>query len=128
MSEQPPEKLVSLLEGLRLASRGQFLSVSRHVNRLAKDLPRFESVWIDSLAQARILTPYQAGELNAGRGPGLAIGPFLLEQPLETSGWSQSFRAKDPETQQIVRLTRAKCTPALVEQRTADLQKLVEKA
>ena len=29
-------------------------------SRLAKDLPRFDSVWIDALAQARVLTPFQA--------------------------------------------------------------------
>lgn len=127
VNEQPPEKLVSLLERLQLANRAQLLSVGRHVNRLANDLPRFESVWIDALAQARYITPYQAAELNAGRGMELAVGPFLLEQPLETSGWSQAFRAKDPQSQQLVRLTRARCSASQVEARAAALQKVVER-
>ncbi len=128
MNEQPPEKLVALLQRLQLAKRAQLLSVQRQVNRLARNLPRFESVWVDALAQARIVTPFQAAEINAGRGERLAVGPFLLEQPLETSGWSQAYRAKDTRSQRRVRLTRALCPPQRIEKRTAALQDVVKRS
>ena len=41
---------------------GQVTQMGRRVRRLARDLPQFESVWVDALAQARILTPFQAAE------------------------------------------------------------------
>jgi len=49
MSEQPPVELVAMLERLGLASAGQVARMNRRVRRLARDLPRFESVWVDAL-------------------------------------------------------------------------------
>lgn len=128
MNEQPPEQLVALLERLKLANRAQLVSVQRQVNRLANDLPRFESVWVDALAQARIITAYQAAEINAGRGMQLAVGPYLLEQPLDTSGWAEAFRARDTQSRQIVRLTRAACSSQQSEQQESNLKQVVERA
>ncbi len=76
----------------------------RRVGRLAKDLPRFDSVWIDALAQARVLTPFQAAELNAGRGGALRVGPFLLGQRLAHPCYVASYRAKNVESAEMVRL------------------------
>lgn len=56
--------------------------MGRRVRRLARDLPRFESVWVDALSQARILTPFQAAELNAGRGPSLRVGTYVILERL----------------------------------------------
>ena len=74
MPEQPPAQLVAMLERLGLANAGQVARMGRRVKRLARDLPRFESVWVDALCQARILTPFQAAEINAGRGAAAAAG------------------------------------------------------
>ena len=41
---------------------------------MAGDLPRFESVWIDALRQARLLTQFQAAEISAGHGETLRVG------------------------------------------------------
>ncbi len=128
MNEHPPDQLVALLERLKLANRVQLASVQRQVNRLANDLPRFESVWVDALAQARIITAYQAAEINAGRGMQLALGPYLLEQPLDTSGWAEAFRARDTQSRQLVRLTRAACSAQRYERHEPALQASVERA
>ena len=75
MRETPPQNLIDQLQRLELASGQQVRGMYGRVRRLARDLPLFESVWVDALAQARILTPYQAAELNAGRGDRLR-GPW----------------------------------------------------
>jgi len=52
MREQPPPPLTALLEDLGLATAGEVARVGGQVRRLARDLPRFETVWVDALAQA----------------------------------------------------------------------------
>ncbi|HWA97503.1 MAG TPA: protein kinase, partial [Pirellulales bacterium] len=96
MRDAPPPALVELVGRLGLASPAQVLAVQGRVRRLARGLPRFEQVWVDALAQARVLTPFQAGEINAGRADTLSVGPYVLAQPLEMLGWSVVYRAIDP--------------------------------
>ena len=75
------------------------------VRRLTRDLPRFESVWLDALVQARVVTRFQATEINAGRGAGLQVGPFVLCQPVGRPGYGSTHRARDIITREEVRLT-----------------------
>ncbi len=104
MREKPPPQLVALLERLGLATAGQVGRVGCRVRRLARDLPRFESVWVDALAQARILTPFQAAEINAGRGEALRIGPYVLCRRLTWPNYVNCYRARRPDTVEVVRL------------------------
>ena len=104
MPELPPVELVATLERLGLATAEQAARMGRRVGRLAKDLPRFDSVWIDALAQARVLTPFQAAELNAGRGNSLRLGPYLLCQRLAHPSYVACYRAKNVESGETVRL------------------------
>jgi len=76
----------------------------RRVRLLARDLPLFESVWIDALAQARVITPFQAAELNAGRGQRLVVGPYVLCRRLPSPGYASSFVARHTKTGRRVRL------------------------
>ena len=78
--------------------------MGRQVGRLARDLPQFESVWIDALARARILTRFQATEINAGRGERLRIGPYVLDSALGWPGYVGSYRARHIESGEWVRL------------------------
>ena len=104
MPEQPPAELTATLERLGLATAAQVAKMRRRVGRLARDLPQFESVWVDALSQARVLTPYQAAELNAGRGQSLRVGPYLLCERLAHPCYVESYRAKNVESQEPVRL------------------------
>ncbi|HXT58719.1 MAG TPA: hypothetical protein VN699_08785, partial [Pirellulales bacterium] len=105
MRELPPKELVDLLARLGLARPDQVVSVRGRVRRLGRGLPAFESVWVDALAQARLLTPFQAVEINAGRGAALEVGPYVLHQPLPAAGYARVFRAWEPKARQWARLT-----------------------
>jgi len=60
------------------------------VRRLVHDLPAFDSVWIDALVQARVLTSYQARVL-ASNDPGrLRVGPCVLLERLGGGRWSET--------------------------------------
>jgi len=104
MREPPPPQLVALLERLGLATAARVGRMSRGVHRLARGLPRFESVWIDALAQGRILTRFQAAEIRAGRGEALRIGPYVLLDRLPWPNHAASYRAREIESGRPVRL------------------------
>ena len=104
MPERPPMELVDTLESLGLATAEQVARMERRVRRLAGDLPRFESVWVDALAQARLLTPFQATELNAGRGRRLRVGDYVLCDRLPYPLYAEGYRARRVETREMSRL------------------------
>lgn len=104
MRTQPPANLVSLLARLKLATAEQIAGVARRAGRLAGDLCEFESVWVDALAQARILTPFQAAEINAGRGESLLHGPYVVTHALGGPHWADCYAARHVETGRAVRL------------------------
>jgi Protein tyrosine and serine/threonine kinase len=93
MRPPPPPDLVDLLTRLGLALPGEVRGMWGRVRRLARDLPAFESVWVDALAQARKLTPFQAVQINAGLGERLAVGPYVLAAPLPGPAYAASYRA-----------------------------------
>ena len=63
--------------------------------RLARGVPLVESVWVDALAQSRLLTPWQAAEINAGHGDGLRVGPYVLRQPLPWPYYGTACRSRE---------------------------------
>ena len=104
MRESPPAHLIALLERLGLATAGDVGRMGRRVRRLARDLPGFESVWVDALAQARVVTPFQAAEINAGRGESLRVGPYLLCGRVRWPDYAACYRARRVDSGQLVRL------------------------
>ena len=104
MRADPPAELVEKLERLQLATAADLLAVQGRVRQLANDLPLFPSVWVDALAQARKITPFQAAEINAGRGERLAIGGYLLTMPLLSVGYADYYRATDARSKRAVHL------------------------
>lgn len=61
---------------------------------MARELPAFDSVWIDALLQARKLTPFQAQLLEAGQADRLTVGPCLLVDRLGYGYSAQSYLAR----------------------------------
>lgn len=105
MREEPPQELLNLVQRLNLATEAQVRGVARQARRLAEGLPLFESVWVDALAHARLLTPFQAAEINAGRGAALQVGPYVLCQRLPSLGYAECYQARVIRTDKLVRLT-----------------------
>ena len=104
MCADPPAELVNLLERLGLASAAEVAAVERRVRKLANDLPLFPSIWVDALAQTRKLTPFQAAEINAGRGERLAVGPYVLSAPVSSLGYADCYRAIERLSRRSVHL------------------------
>ncbi len=104
MREPPPAQLIALLTRLGLATEQDFEGVEATVHRMAGDLPRFESVWIDALRQARVLTQLQAAEIHAGHGEALRVARYVLCQSVQKCGYARIYRAEDRQTRVVVRL------------------------
>jgi len=98
MPEMPSAELLTLLDRLGLATADQVQGVRRRAKALARNLPLFDSVWVDALVQADLITPYQATQINAGRGDALAAGPFVLLHPRSELGYATLFDARRIES------------------------------
>ncbi|MEA1950250.1 MAG: protein kinase [Planctomycetota bacterium] len=104
MRHTPPESLVELLGRLGLATADDFRAAAGRARRLARGLPLFESVWIDALAQAGVLTAFQAAETNARRGERLRVGPYVLDRPQGSLQYAETYAAHEVETGERVLL------------------------
>ena len=100
MNEPPSDELVRQLTELQLCHPSDLRRAGGRVRRLAYDLPSFDSVWIDSLVQLRMLTPYQAKQLEQGAAGKLRIGSFVAidelgHQPFVTTYLAQRLNRRD---------------------------------
>jgi eukaryotic-like serine/threonine-protein kinase len=91
--EPPSTTLVQLLLSLNLATARDLRACQQHIRHLVRDLPAFDSVWIDALVQGELLTPFQAKCL-AQRPDSLKLGSYLLIDRLPHDGWPVRYRAK----------------------------------
>ncbi|NUQ64869.1 MAG: protein kinase [Pirellulales bacterium] len=128
MHAEPTAELVGLLERLGLASADRVRSVRSRVAGLARDLPLFESVWVDALLQCRVLTPYQAAEINAGRGEALAIGPYVIGRRIGSAGYADWFLARHRDSGARVRLALASACAERFSERLQALGELARMA
>lgn len=97
MIEPPSEQLRETLLGLRLCTGRDLRHSRRRVRRLARDLPAFDSVWIDALLQARKLTALQAAALQAHRPESLSVGPCVVLEQLGQGLNSSTYLARHRE-------------------------------
>lgn len=93
MHEPPSEQLVRQLTELQLCRPRDLSRARGRVRRLTYDLPAFDSVWIDSLVQLRLLTPYQARQLELGQGDELRIGSLVAIDQLGRSPRGSTYLA-----------------------------------
>ncbi|MEZ6053969.1 MAG: protein kinase [Planctomycetaceae bacterium] len=84
--EPPSRQLLDLLSRYGLATPADVRRCRPQVKRLARDLPTFDSVWIDALTQARVLTPFQAKLLESDQPQRLQVGPCVLVDEWERDG------------------------------------------
>ena len=91
--EPPSPALVHLLQSLNLATAKDLRACQKHIRHLVRDLPAFDSVWIDALVQGEILTPFQAKCLTKSPDS-LKIGSYVLVDRLPHDGWPVRYRAQ----------------------------------
>ncbi len=125
MRDEPPAELIDLLSRLRLADAETVREMLGRARSLAQGLPLFPSVWIDALVQARRLTPFQAAQINAGRGPLLAIGPYVATHAPRSLGYSDCQRARSLEGDGEIELLLARTAGDRAELQVKKLTELV---
>jgi serine/threonine-protein kinase len=110
-----------------LATPRQVRAAYRHARRLAKDLALFDTVWVDALVQARALTPFQATEINEGRGENLRVGPFTLVRPLAKNASGPCYEAREIASGRAMRLT-VMPVPTAAGAALEQVERLIEKS
>ncbi|MEI8381926.1 MAG: serine/threonine-protein kinase [Planctomycetota bacterium] len=103
---EPPDELVRRLTQLKLCRPADFRRARAAVRRLSRDLPAFDSVWIDALAQLRILTPFQARELESGQADSLLIGPHVVIEELGHGPHGRTLLARNSGRRDLIVLKR----------------------
>ncbi|MDH3717870.1 MAG: protein kinase [Planctomycetota bacterium] len=126
MPDEPSGELIQLLERLKLASHSGVMAVGRRARRLARGLPVFDSVWVDALAQAAVLTPLQASEIKAGRGQNLQVGKYVLNAALDSPAYARLFQARNASSGAQVRMLLADVTTSDAPQIAKKLKTLID--
>ena len=91
--------LTDWLLRLNLCTRTDLRRAKGRVRQLARDLPAFDSVWIDALVHAKKITAFQARILESGHPEKLAVGPWVLVDQLG-HGTSATYLARLREGQE----------------------------
>jgi hypothetical protein len=91
--EPPSDLLTQRLREELLCTPSDLRRARRRVRRLARDLPAFDSVWIDALIQDGRITPYQARLLESDAAASLRIGPYILLDELGRGARSRTVLA-----------------------------------
>lgn len=89
--ESPPQRLVELLARAGVCRDRDWRAAARLTRKLVGDLPAFDSVWLDALAQLGRLTPWQVQELVAGRDP--AWNDYWRLRPVDGGGRTDCWEA-----------------------------------
>lgn len=103
--ESPTTELTKQLLALGLCTERDLRRCRARVRRLCRDLPPFDSVWLDALVQMGRLTPYQARQLAEDSPQALSVGPLVLVERLGTDGRLTRFTARRPPQRELVEVT-----------------------
>jgi len=93
----PSRELSQRLAEWRLCTPQDLQRCRGAVRKFVRDLPSFDSVWIDVLLQNRLLTPYQARILDSTDPNRLALGGHVIRDCLEENAWRGLYRARPLE-------------------------------
>lgn len=98
MRDVSHESLLARLLEARLCTAGDVQRARKLVRRMTRDLPAFDSVWIDALAQVQALTPFQARLLEDNPPESLRAGDFVLQNQLG----ERTYLAIGPDRRRVV--------------------------
>lgn len=104
------------MHDLRLVTPSQWRDCRAVVRAFARDLPAFDSVWIDALVQTKVLTLFQAERVSSGAAASLCVADYLLVDQQRRDECLTVFEARHRGTQQRVNLTRITLALAQVDE------------
>lgn len=125
--EPPSKQLQNVLFGQKLCTPGDVRRCSSRVRRLSRDLPTFDSVWLDALVQSRVLTAYQAQAIESDEAGHLAIGPCVVLDRLGRSSQACTFLARHRTTREPCVIKQVSISLELAGRTLAALNSLVER-
>lgn len=111
MYEPPSPQLLRLLIESRVCTARDLRACRRHVRRLTRDLPAFDSVWLDALVQTRKLTPFQAKLLGSTQPQKAVAGDLVLVNRLGSGPFGDTYLARHPDHPKV-RLAVKRCETA----------------
>ena len=123
-----PEDLVERLTQLQLCRLADFRRARFCVRRLARDLPLFDSVWIDALVQRRILTPFQARWIESGAAHRLRMGEYVVVNELGQGPHGSTLLSKVVDGRELRVLKRLKRPAEMIPDCESRLLKLLERS
>jgi len=127
MRDVPGDSLVARLVECRLCTTADVQRARRLVRRMTRDLPAFDSVWIDALTQLKVLTPFQARVLEDSPPEALHTGEYIVRNSLSGGAAGGTCLAIGPDRRQVV-LKRLSVPPEQATAIALRLELLVERA
>jgi len=94
MRSNIPKPLADHLDRLGLVLADVAPRAASWVAKRGKDIPPFESLWIDALHCTGAITAFQAAMLQRGQGATLRIGPYVLVSEARRLNGRPSFLAR----------------------------------
>jgi hypothetical protein len=95
--DPPSPQLAAALLELKLCTAADLKRCRKRVRWLARDVPAFDSIWIDALLQLGKLTPFQAELLEAAEHQKLCVGPCVLIELLGQGTDAKTYLARRRE-------------------------------
>lgn len=111
MADSPTEGLLRTLQRLRLCTAADLRRCAPLVQRLTRDLPAFDSAWIDALQRSGRITLFQAKHLDVGEYDRLEVGPCVLVDRLGPQRTGSTFVARHRDSSETCVLKRIEATP-----------------
>lgn len=128
MRELPSEALWQRLRDEAQCRVADLRRARRLVRKLARDLPAFDTVWIDALVQCGRLTPYQARLLESDPPEPLRYGEFLLLDELGRGSRSRTWLARRSPQEPVCVLKRITLAPGQVDSVSQQARLLLDRA
>lgn len=97
--------LAARLQALGLCTPRDLRRCRARVRRLCRDLPLFDSVWLDALVQAGTLTPFQSRLIASGDPSSVSVGPLILVDRIDSDGRWTNYTARRPPGRDLVHVT-----------------------
>ena len=82
------------------------LAADEQVKATMKAMPASETALLSQLISQRLLSQYQANQLQSGNGADLRVGEYTLIEPLNVGDWTETWKARVQKTGQLVAITR----------------------